>query len=117
MADSETRILLEYELGYMKVGVPNAYTIQMIYDDFIYLNEAWDIYPAQACRRLSDGTIVHNCTTDFRTGQLLRVAAETVDPPVNVIEDRGRGSEINSVTDQGTCFNICLGRNYRWMLE
>jgi hypothetical protein len=98
---SETRILLEYELGYMKVGVPNAYTLQMIYDDFTYLNEAWDIYPAQACRRLMDGTIVHNCTTDYRTGQLLRAAAETIDPPVSIIEDRGRGSEINSVADQG----------------
>jgi hypothetical protein len=101
LAVSETRILLEYEFGYMKVGVPNAYTIQMIHDDFSYLNETWDIYPAQACRRLIDGTIVHNCTTDYRTGQLLRAAAETVDPPANVIEDRGRGSEINSVSDQG----------------
>jgi hypothetical protein len=86
----------------MKVGVPNAYTIQMLYDDFTGLtNGTWDIYPAQACRRLIDGTIVHNCTTDYRTGQLLRAAAETIDPPINVIEDRGRGSGINSVTDQG----------------
>jgi hypothetical protein len=102
MADSETKVLLEYDLGYMKVGVPNAYTLQMLYDDFTLLtNGTWDIYPAQAYRRTVDGTIVHNCTTDYRTGQLLRASAEITEPPARVIEDRGRGSEINSVTDQG----------------
>jgi hypothetical protein len=102
MADSETKALIEYELGYMKEDVPNTYTLQMLCDDFSFLtNGTWDIYPANAYRRTIDGTIVHNCTTDYRTGQLLRSAAEVTEPPMRIIEDRGRGSEINNVTDQG----------------
>jgi hypothetical protein len=65
MAESETRRLIEYEFCYMQEGVPNAYTLQMLYDDFMFLtNNTWEIYPANAYRRTIDGTIVHNCIRD-----------------------------------------------------
>jgi hypothetical protein len=37
MADSETKILIEYEFGYMQEGIGNAYTLQMVYEDFMAL--------------------------------------------------------------------------------
>jgi hypothetical protein len=102
MADSETRALIEYEFGYMQEGVPNAYTLQMLYDVFMFLtSNTWEIYPANAYRRTIDGTIVHNCTRDYRTGELLRSEGVTAEPPARIIEDRGRGSEIHSPADQG----------------
>jgi hypothetical protein len=101
MADSETKILVEYENGYMHEGIGNAYTIQMVHDDFMSLTQnTWELYPATAYRRLVDGTIVHKCTTDYRTGQLLRHERTPAEQPPRVIEDRGRGSEIHNDEDK-----------------
>jgi hypothetical protein len=102
MAESETKILVEYESGYMQEGIGNAYTIQMVYDHFMALTQnTWALYPATAYRRLVHGTIVHKCTTDYRTGQLLRSEGIPAEQPARIIEDRGRGSEIHSIEDQG----------------
>jgi hypothetical protein len=102
MADSETQVMVEYDNGYMREGIGNAYTIQILYDDFMALAQnIWEIYPAVAYRRLSDGTIVHNCTRDYRAGQLLRAEGVPVVHPPRIIEDKGRGSEIHSREDQG----------------
>jgi hypothetical protein len=102
MADSETKVLIEYEFGYMHEGIPNAYTLQMMYDDFMFLTQnIWEIYPASPYRRTVDGTIVPHCTRDYRTGQLLRSECVPVEQPPRIIEDRGRGSEIHSPADQG----------------
>jgi hypothetical protein len=69
MAESETQVMVEYDNGYMREGIGNAYTIQILYDDFMALTQnTWEIYPAVAYRRLSDGTIVHNCARDYRAG-------------------------------------------------
>jgi hypothetical protein len=92
----------DFEFGYMHEGIPNAYTLQMLYDDFMFLTRGtWEIYPAHAYRRTIDGTIVHNCTRDYRTGQLLGSEGAPVKQPVRIIEDRGRGSEIHNSADQG----------------
>jgi hypothetical protein len=102
MSESETKILVEYDCGYMQEGIGNAYTIQMIYDDFMALTQnTWALYPATAYRILLDGTIVHKCTTDYRTGQLIRSEGTPAQQPPRIIEDKGRGSEIRSREDQG----------------
>jgi hypothetical protein len=102
MASMETRIMIEYDGGYMREGIGNAYTIQMIYDDFMFLTgNTWKIYPALAYRRLNDGTIVHNCVSDFQESQLIRSEHTQLEHPPRIIEDRGRGSEILSPEDQG----------------
>jgi hypothetical protein len=102
MADSETQVLIEYESGYMREGISNTYTIQILYDDFMAFTEnTWEIYPAAAYRRTVDGTIAHNCIRDFRTGQILRSEAIPASQPTRIIEDRGRGSEIHNKEDQG----------------
>jgi hypothetical protein len=134
MADSETKILIEYDFGYMQEGIGNAYTLQMMNDDFMFLTQhTWEIYPAVAYRRLIDGTIVHNCTKDYQTGQLLRSECTPAEQPARIIEDRGRGSEIHSPADQsrllqywawakmsldvGVIFPTVEGRTYEFWME
>jgi hypothetical protein len=102
MADSETQILVEDDNGYMREGIGNAHTILMIYDDFMALTQnTWELYPAVAYRRLSDGTIVHNCAREYRASQIIRAEGSPADQPPRIVEDKGRGSEIHSQEDQG----------------
>jgi hypothetical protein len=78
------------------------YTLQILYDDFMFISTgSWDIYPAIAYRRTNDGVIVHNCSTDFRAAQILRAEGSPVIHPIRIIEDKGRGSEIHNLDDQG----------------
>jgi hypothetical protein len=84
----------------MREGVGNAYTIQIIHDDFMLLTQnSWGVYPALPERKLVDGTIVHKCITDLRTSRLIRAGNAPVDHPLRIIEDRGRGSEIHNEED------------------
>jgi hypothetical protein len=100
--ESETKIVIEYDHGYMLEGTGNAYTIRMISNDFMALTQnQWELYPAMGYRRLIDGTIVHKCTKDVREGQQILAEDATIVPPVKVIEERGRGTEIHSTADQG----------------
>jgi hypothetical protein len=88
MAGMETQIMIEYDGGYMKEGIGNAYTIQMIYEDFMFLTgNTWKIFPAMAYRRLNDGTIVHNCVTDYqlRTYRRLNDGSKDVLSPKSAI--------------------------------
>jgi hypothetical protein len=100
--ESETKVLLEYDHRYMFEGIGNASAIRMLFDDFIALTQnQWELYPALGYRRPIDGTIVHKCTTDFREGQQILAEDATTVPPVKVLEERGRGTEIHSIQDQG----------------
>jgi hypothetical protein len=102
VAESETKILIEYDHGYMLEGTGNAYTIRMISEDFMVLTQnTWELYPAFSYRRLIDGTIVHKCTTDYREGQQILTEDVPATQPTRVLEERGRGTEIHSITDQG----------------
>jgi hypothetical protein len=99
IAESETKVQLEYDLGYMREVVGNAYAIQIIHEDFMLLTQnSWG-YPALPERRLVDGTIVHKGITDSRTSQLIRAGNAPVNHPLRIIEDRGRGSEIHNEED------------------
>jgi hypothetical protein len=102
ISSSETQIMIEYDGGYMREGIGNAYTLNMVYEDFMFLTgNTRKIYPALAYRRLIDGTIVHNCVSNFQESQLIRSEHTQLEPPPRIIEDRGRGSEILSPEDQG----------------
>jgi hypothetical protein len=102
IASPETKVLIEYDHGYMLEGTENAYTIRMISNDFMSLTQnTWELYPAFGYRQLIDGTIVHKCTTDYRTGQQILAEDATAVQPARVLEERGRGIEIHSITDQG----------------
>jgi hypothetical protein len=102
MSDSETQVLVEYENGYMREGIGNTYTIQVLYEDSEFISTgSWDIYPALAYRRTNDGIIIHNCCNDFRAAQILRSEGSPVIHPVRILEDNGLGSEIHNLDDQG----------------
>jgi hypothetical protein len=102
MTEMETQILIEYDNGYMREGIGNTYTIQMVYDEFMVLtHNMWELYPALAYRGLLLGTIVHNCMTDYRANQVVRADRGQQEHPPRIIEDKGRGSEIHSKEDQG----------------
>jgi hypothetical protein len=60
MKTMEVQLVIEYEMGYMKVGMGNAYTITMLAWEFQELTQRqWNFYPINGYRRLNDGTVVH----------------------------------------------------------
>jgi hypothetical protein len=94
--------MIEYELGYMKVGIGAAYTIRWLSNEFWALAQSqWGFYPTSGYRRLIDGTVVHRTTEDFAEFQNALAHEEMIVPPAKVLEERGRGTEIHNVPDQG----------------
>jgi hypothetical protein len=63
--------------------------------------EQWKIYPLNGYRRLTDGTVVHKTTRDFDLFQAARADDELSIPPAKILEERGRGTLITKVADQG----------------
>jgi hypothetical protein len=56
----EVPVRIEYEDGFMKVGMGNAYTIRTLWDEFRSLtHETWEFGPSLPIRREIDGTVVH----------------------------------------------------------
>jgi hypothetical protein len=99
--DMDVRVLIEYEDGYMRVATMEAYTIKMISDDFMALTQnQWDLFPIDCDRRLIDGTVVHKTTSDYWVGQSIKASNAQVELPPEILEERGRGSEIHTVRDQ-----------------
>jgi hypothetical protein len=94
--------MIEYEYGYMKVGMGAAYTIRCLTNEFWALTQnPWEIYPTIGYRRLIDGSVVHKVTNDLRESQEVLAHEEMIVPPAKVVEERGRGTEIHSLADQG----------------
>jgi hypothetical protein len=80
----------------------NAYTITMLAWEFHALTQRqWNFYPKDGYRRLLDGTIAHKVTTDFNEFQAFRAHEELLMPPARILEERGRGTVIANLTDQG----------------
>jgi hypothetical protein len=94
----EVPVRIEYEDGFMKVGMGNAYTIRMLYEEFKSLtHETWEFGPALPIRREIDGTVVHGITWEWsEVSALIKTYAE-VQHPSKVIEERGRGTLIRSL--------------------
>jgi hypothetical protein len=98
----ENQVIIEYQAGYAKLGMENAYTIKMLADEFEAITRGrWNIYPLNGFRRLTDGAIVHS-TTDNRDIFWAAAADQNIQVcPPKIIEERGRGTLITNQADQG----------------
>jgi hypothetical protein len=102
MKKMDVQAIIEYDLGYMKVGMGEAYTITMLAHEFhASTQNQWNFYPIMGYRRMLDGSVIHKVTVDFDEFQTVRAQEAMVVPPVKVLEERGRGTEIYNTTDQG----------------
>jgi hypothetical protein len=76
----EVQVIIEYDQGYTRVGIGNAYTMNMLADEFLTVTQdQWKIYPLNGYRRLKDGTVVHRVTGDR---DIFRAAAADHELPV-----------------------------------
>jgi hypothetical protein len=98
----EVQVMMEYHLGFTRIGMGNAYTIKMLSDEFEAVTQGhWGIYPLQGSRRLTDGTVVHSVTND-RDVYWSVAADQTIQVcPPKILEERGRGTLITNQEDQG----------------
>jgi hypothetical protein len=102
MKTMEVQVVIEYEMGYMKVWMGNAYTITMLAWEFQELTQMqWKFYPINGYRRLIDGTVVHRVTNDFDLFNAARIDEELTVLPAKILEERGRGTLISRMADQG----------------
>jgi hypothetical protein len=98
----EVQAMIEYDQGYMRVGMGNAYTIDMLAWEFLTLaQDQWKIYPLNGYRRLTDGTVVHKVTGNHDLFHAARADHEVQPLPPKILEERGRGTAITKVEDQG----------------
>jgi hypothetical protein len=89
----------------MRVGMGNAYTINMIAEEFGYLTQAqWGFYPINGYRRLNDETVLHQVTKNFDQFREAITLHELQVYPTKILEERGRGTLITNVGDQGRLF-------------
>jgi hypothetical protein len=101
MRTQPNQVIIEYEYGYMKVGMGEAYTIRMLTNEFFALmHNTWEMYPKVGYRRLTDGLIVHNVTTDLHEFHTVSALDDMIVPPPKILEERGRGTEIHCLADQ-----------------
>jgi hypothetical protein len=95
------QVMIEYDLGYMRVGMGEVYTVRMFTNEFCGLtNNSWELYPKVGHRRLIDGTIVHEVTQDYEEWRNIIALDSMIAPPPKILEERGRGTEIHSLADQ-----------------
>jgi hypothetical protein len=98
----EVQVLIEYQLGYTRIGMGNTYTIKMLADEFEAVTQGlWGIYPLNGYRRLTDGSVVHGVTND-RDLYWAAAADQTIQVcPPKILEERGRGTPITNQEDPG----------------
>jgi hypothetical protein len=102
MTNQPNQVMIEYDYGHMRVGMGDAYTVRMLANDHCTLTQGtWEMYPKAGYRRLVDGTIIHNFTTDRNEFQGLLAVDHLIEPPPKILEEHGRRTEICSVVDQG----------------
>jgi hypothetical protein len=62
----EVPVRIEYDDGFMNVGMDNAYTIRLLWEEFRSLtHETWEFGPTLPIRREIDGTVVHGITWEW----------------------------------------------------
>jgi hypothetical protein len=97
MKKEPIQAMIEYEYGYICVGMGEAYTIRMLTNEFQELTQGtWEM----GYRRLIDGTVVHDVTMDHHEFHSILALDDMIVPPPKIQEERGRGTEINALTDQ-----------------
>jgi hypothetical protein len=102
MKKMDVQVVFEYDEGFMKVGMGEAYTLKMLTDEFWYLTrESWGIFPTLPIKRNDDGSVVHGVTENWTETSALLQRQKKLHLPPKIIEDRGRGTLIRNVTSQG----------------
>jgi hypothetical protein len=102
MKKMDLQVEIEYDEGFMIVGMSEAYTVRMLIEEFwAVTQQTWEFGPVGVSRREIDGTVVHGVTWDRQEFQAIVAAAEKVDPPPNILEERGRGTLIRNGISQG----------------
>jgi hypothetical protein len=96
------KVEIEYDEGFMIVGMEEAYTVRMLIEEFWAVTmQTWEFGPIGPTRREIDGTVVHGVTWDHHEFSAIVAAAEKVDPPPKILEDRGKGTLIMNGVSQG----------------
>jgi hypothetical protein len=95
LKEMPVQVLFEYDDGFMKVGMGEAYTLNMLLDEFHYLTrESWMIFPTPPILRKDDGAVVHGWTDNWaETAAILSEYTQLQLPP-RIVEDRNRGALI-----------------------
>jgi hypothetical protein len=102
MKKMDLQVEIEYDEGYMIVGMGEAYTVKMLIEEFWQVTmQTREFGPIGASRREIDGTVVHGVTWNRQEFQAVVAAAEKVDPPPKILEERGRGTLIRNGVSQG----------------
>jgi hypothetical protein len=102
MKKMDVQVIIEYDDGFMKVGMGESYTIRMLVDEFWKLmHQTWEFGPTLPIRRNLDGTVVHGITWEWSELRTLIEEDAKVEHPPKTVEDRGRGTLIRSLTSQG----------------
>jgi hypothetical protein len=105
MKEMPRQVLMEYEEGFMKTGVEEAYTVRMIANDFWALTQqAWEFGPIGPIRRNLDGVVVHGISWDRSEFMAVIEEDEEVVPPPKILEERARGTVIRNLRSQGKLF-------------
>jgi hypothetical protein len=101
LKEMDVQVVFEYDDGFMKIGMGEAYTLNMLVDEFHYLTrESWLIFPTLPIQRIEDGSVVHGWTDNWaETAALLREQSQLQLPP-RIIEDRSRGALICKAESQ-----------------
>jgi hypothetical protein len=105
MKEIPLQVLIEYEEGFMKVGMDEAYTVRMLANECWELTQqCWEFGPIGPTRRNLNGTVVHGISWDRNEFRSAIAEDEKVVPPQKILEDRGRGTVIRSLRNQGKLF-------------
>jgi hypothetical protein len=101
LKDMEVQVVFEYYDGFMRVGMGEAYTLNMLLDEFNYLTrESWLIFPLPPTHRREDGSVVHGWTDNWRATESLLREQMKLDLPPRIVEDNSRGALIWNPTKQ-----------------
>jgi hypothetical protein len=101
MKEMDVQVVFEYDDGFMKVGMGEAYTLNMLIDEFHYLTrESWMIFPTLPIQRNEDGSIVHGWTDNWPETSALLQKQKKLKLPPRIIEDKCRGALIFNPTSQ-----------------
>jgi hypothetical protein len=98
----EVPVRIEYDDGFVNVGMGNEYTIRMLWEEFRSItHQTWEFGPTLPIRREIDGTVVHGISWEWSELSALINADTEVRHPPKVVEDRGRGTLIRNLKSQG----------------
>jgi hypothetical protein len=102
MKEMDLQVVIEYDEGFMQVGMSEAYTLRMLANEFWELTQqCWEFYPSNSLHREINGAIVHGITWNRNEFRDIVALDEKIEPPPKILEERGRGALIRNQKSQG----------------